>query len=143
MSVSYHQDLTITNDLAALSRGRDLVADAVLQGEFPADWTNRLQIAVDEAVTNIIEHGYEDSPLGEASINLAVHVDDDAFHITISDQGQHFDPNRMSDVDIKRHVEAGYHGGLGVFLMRRIMDVVDYRFENGKENTLSLVKYRP
>jgi serine/threonine-protein kinase RsbW len=143
MTAAYHQELTITNDLAALSRVSDLVSDGVLHGAFPADWTNRLQIAVDEAVTNIIEHGYEDRPLGEATIHLAIQVDEDAFHMTISDQGQHFDPNRMSDIDIQRHVDAGHHGGLGVFLMRRIMDVVDYRYENGKQNTLSLVKYRP
>jgi len=139
----YHQELTITNDLAALSGVRALVADAVLHGEFPATWTNRLQIAVDEAVTNIIEHGYEDRPCGEATINLAAQVSDDEFRITISDQGSHFDPKTMSDVDIQRHVASGHHGGLGVFLMRKIMDVVDYRYEGGKQNTLMLIKYRP
>lgn len=138
-----HQELTITNDLATLAQVRDLVSRSVLAGGFPAAWTNRLQIAVDEAVTNIIEHGYQDQARGSAAIHLATQVSDEEFAITISDQGMRFDPNGMSDIDISKHVASGHNGGLGVFLMRRIMDVVDYRFENGKGNRLILIKYRP
>lgn len=140
---AFQQDLTITNDLATLAQVRDLVAQSVQRSGFPAAWTNRLQIAVDEAVTNTIEHGYEDQMRGSAAIHLSVHADEDEFSITISDQGAPFDPNAASDIDISQHVAAGHNGGLGVFLMRRIMDVVDYRFENGKGNRLILTKYRP
>lgn len=139
----FHQELTITNDLATLAQVRDLIAASVQQGGFPTAWTNRLQIAVDEAVTNIIEHGYQDQPRGEAAIHLSTQVTEDEFRITIADHGTHFDPNTLDEVDIGAHVASGSNGGLGVFLMRRIMDVIDYRFENGKRNRLILVKYRP
>lgn len=139
----FHQELTITNDLATLAQVRDLIAASVQQGGFPAAWTNRLQIAVDEAVTNIIEHGYQDQPRGNAAIHLSTQVTEDEFRITIADQGTRFDPHSLDDIDIASHVASGNNGGLGVFLMRRIMDVVDYRFENGKRNRLILVKYRP
>jgi anti-sigma regulatory factor (Ser/Thr protein kinase) len=49
----HHQDLVITNDLATLAQVRDLVANAVRKGGFQPQYLNRLQIAVDEAVTNI------------------------------------------------------------------------------------------
>lgn len=138
---SYHQELVITNDLATLSQVRDLVAAAVQHGAFPAQFTNRLQIAVDEAVTNIVEHGYADRPRGAATIHLAAQVSPEEFRITVTDHGHTFDPNTLTDIDIERHVAQGHSGGLGVFLMRKIMDVVDYRYEAGKKNRLVLVKY--
>ena len=48
----------------------------------------------------------------------------------------------LGDVDIQRHVRAGNCGGLGVFLMRKIMDLIEYHAETGQKNRLVLVKYR-
>ncbi len=141
-SPAHRQSLAITNDLAALSRVRDLVKFGVEQGGFPPQFLNRLQIAVDEAVTNIIEHGYSEQPPGKATIELVLTVDRDTFRIVIEDYGQTFDPEDLGDVDIQRHVHAGNSGGLGVFLMRKIMDLIEYHAENGKKNRLVLVKYR-
>ena len=136
------QELAISNDLAALTQVRDLVATAIRGGDFPDIMINRLQIAVDEAVTNIIEHGYDDRGPGRGRIILRTETTTDEFRITIIDNGRCFDPTLSSEVDIKRHVAAGHDGGLGVFLIRRIMDVVDYRYESGRENRLILVKKR-
>ena len=134
--------LAITNDLTALWRVRELVKHGVERGGFPAQYLNRLQIAVDEAVTNIVEHGYPDQPPGAATIELLLTVDRDAFRVDIQDHGQTFDPGELGDIDIRRHVEAGSRGGLGVFLMRKIMDLIEYHAETGEKNRLVLVKYR-
>ena len=139
---SYRQDLTISNDLAYLAQVRDLVSRGVQEGDFPAHFLNRLQIAVDEAVTNIIEHGYAEQPRGSAAIELHIDVNQERFRIEIVDHGQTFDPNQLSDVDIQVHVSAGRAGGLGVFLMRKIMDQVDYHYKAGTKNQLVLVKLR-
>ena len=139
----HHQDLVITNDLATLAQVRDLVANAVKKGGFAPQYLNRLQIAVDEAVTNIIEHGYDGKPRGAAHIQISASVSPDEFRIVVIDQGTAFDPNTIGDIEIDQHVAAGQAGGLGVFLMRKIMDVVDYHYETGKRNRLLLVKYRP
>ncbi len=138
----HHQDLVITNDLATLAQVRDLVGNAVRKGGFPQHYLNRLQIAVDEAITNIVEHGYEGRPRGAAHIQISASVSADEFRMVIIDQGTAFDPNTLGDVDIDSHVANGQAGGLGVFLMRRIMDVVDYHYETGKRNRLLLVKFR-
>ena len=138
----YCQNLAITNDLSALPRVRALVQAGVQQGGFPAQDLNRLQIAVDEAVTNIVEHGYADQPPGKATIELALTVDGDAFRMVIEDYGQVFDPKAVGEVDIQHHVQTGNRGGLGVFLMRKIMDVIEYHAETGHRNRLVLVKYR-
>ncbi len=140
--MKFHHHLTISNDHAYLAQVRDLVSRGVSAGDFPGQYLNRLQIAVDEVVTNIIEHGYAGLPRGSATIEIHVDVDSDRFCIQISDNGLSFDPNQMTDIDIQTHVAAGRAGGLGVFLMRKIMDQVEYQFQNGKRNQLTLVKLR-
>jgi len=140
--MKFHHQLTISNDHAYLAQVRDLVSRGVTVGDFPGHYLNRLQIAVDEAVTNIIEHGYAGQPRGSASIEICVDVDSERFRIQISDNGMSFDPNQMNDVDIQTHVAAGKAGGLGVFLMRKIMDQVDYQYQKGTRNQLTLVKLR-
>ena len=139
---AHRQAMAITNDLAALAQVRDLVKSGVEQGGFPPQYLNRLQIAVDEAVTNIVEHGYANLPPGKATIELVLTVDRETFRMVIQDFGQTFDPEDLGDVDIQRHVGAGNCGGLGVFLMRKIMDLIEYHAETGQKNRLVLVKYR-
>lgn len=136
------RELRIANELSELNRVRDEVAAAIIAGGFPTETTNRIIIAVDEAVTNIIEHGYDDIPAGQGMIDIAMQVDPGTFAITITDQGDAFDPRSLSDVDIQRHVAAGRSGGLGVFLIRKIMDVVDYHHETGRHNRLKMIKRR-
>jgi anti-sigma regulatory factor (Ser/Thr protein kinase) len=140
--MTFHHHLTISNDHAYLAQVRDLVSRGVSVGDFPGHYLNRLQIAVDEAVTNIIEHGYAGQARGSASIDITVDVDSERFRIEIIDHGMSFDPNQMNDIDIQSHVAAGKAGGLGVFLMRKIMDQVDYQYQHGSKNQLVLVKLR-
>lgn len=141
-SAHFRAELAITNDLSWLAQVRDLVHRGVVEGSFPEQYLNRLQIAVDEAVTNIIEHGYEETPRGSAAIEVVVDVNHERYRVEIIDQGLSFDPGGTPDVDIASHVAQGRTGGLGVFLMRRIMDQVDYHYRAGKKNQLTLVKFR-
>jgi serine/threonine-protein kinase RsbW len=138
----FHHDMSISNDLAYLAQVRDLVSRSIAEGGFPSHFLNRLQIAVDEAVTNIIEHGYADEPRGSSRIELHVDVTNERFRIEITDHGRTFDPNQITDIDIQQHVLNGRSGGLGVFLMRKIMDQVDYHYQTGGHNQLVLVKLR-
>jgi len=135
------RSLTIFNDMTTLPQVRELVSHGVRDSGFPVTFVNRMQIAVDEAVTNIIEHGYEERPKGTASVWLNLRASPKEFRIEILDEGEHFDPKALGDLDIHAHVEAGHLGGLGVFLMRRIMDVVDYHCEKGQRNRLVLTKH--
>ncbi len=140
MSSFHRHELRIGADVRELERVRREVAEAISIGGFPETYTNRILIAVDEAVTNIIEHGYEEPD--EGSIEIVCEVEPDTFTISIIDQGESFDPRSMTDVDIQRHVAAGKAGGLGIFLIRKIMDVVDYHHETGQHNRLTMVKRR-
>ncbi len=140
MSSFHRHELRIAADMCELERVRSEVAEAIRIGGFPETYTNRILIAVDEAVTNVIEHGYDDP--NEGFIDVICEVEPATFTISIIDQGETFDPRTMSDIDIQRHVAAGKSGGLGIFLIRKIMDVVDYHHETGQHNRLTMVKRR-
>lgn len=137
----FHQQLDITNDLVWLSHVRALVYRGVMEGRFPDSLANRLQIAVDEAVTNVIVHGYEDADPGTATIEVVIDVTHERFRIDILDQGVPFDPASSTEIDMKAHVAAGHSGGLGIYLMNRIMDRVDYHTCLDGKNQLSLIKF--
>ncbi|HYE08438.1 MAG TPA: ATP-binding protein [Planctomycetota bacterium] len=132
--------LTIVNDLTCLPQVRELVRRGIESGGFPGHYLNRLQIAVDEAVTNIIEHGYAGVAPGRGTITIALSADRACFRIVIEDDGRSFDPQNLPEVDVKKHAAAGHTGGLGIFLIRRVMDEIQYNFENGRRNQLVLVK---
>lgn len=141
--MAYSDEARIPNDLCQLPRIRDMVAKAVREGGFAPAYINRLQIAVEEAVTNIIEHGLSDRRRGEAEIHIEIESSPERFAVAVTDNGQSFDPGSLGDVDLASHVATGRAGGLGVFLMRRIMDVVDYHSERGQSNRLVIIKNRP
>jgi serine/threonine-protein kinase RsbW len=92
-------------------------------------------------VTNIIEHGYPSQPPGKASIELDLTVEPTCFRMIIEDHGLTFDPEDFGDIDVRKHVNEGRSGGLGVFLMRKIMDLIEYHSQKGKKNRLVLLKY--
>jgi len=140
--VSAHEaTITVTNDTGELSRVREMVREGVAESGFPVKLLNRVTIAVDEAVTNIMEHAFPDVPNGRGTIEIRQVVDAERYEVTIIDDGMlHYDPREHDTVDIQEHVESGKDSGLGIFLIRRIMDQVEYAFEKGSRNRLTMVK---
>lgn len=131
--------LVVTNETKYLIVVRDFVQRMMKHSRLDAADENKIILAVDEAVTNIIEHGY---PLGqEGSIEVEVESDDSRFTVRVRDEAPRFDPAGENELDIDDHVKAGRKKGLGIFLMRRIMDEVRYAFVEGRRNELTLVKY--
>lgn len=63
------------------------------------------------------------------------------FEVVIYDTGCSFNPKDVTTPDIQQFIREGRRGGLGVFLMRKIMDEVEYVFQEGIRNELRMVKY--
>ena len=99
----------------------------------------RCQLAVDEACTNIIEHGYEGEGRGE--IVLRCEPGDGELVITSRDQGKRFDPDAVPAPTLDASLEDMQIGGLGLYFMRQVMDAVDFTYAAGT-NQLVLVKKR-
>jgi anti-sigma regulatory factor (Ser/Thr protein kinase) len=96
-----------------------------------------LNLVIEEALTNIILYGYNDSD--NHIIEILLTRGDGQISITIKDDGLEFDPTKMRDPDTTLSVEERPIGGLGIFLIKQIMDKVQYMRE-GKINYLILTK---
>jgi anti-sigma regulatory factor (Ser/Thr protein kinase) len=131
--------LVVSNDTKHLMLVRDFVSRLIRQSRLAKEEENKVILAVDEAVTNIIEHGYDEG--ADGSIEIEVEADDDQFKIMIRDSGRVFNPESIPNPDMKEHVTRGHKKGLGIFLMRQIMDEVRYKFRDGVKNELTLVKF--
>jgi len=95
------------------------------------------QLAADEAASNIIEHGYAGKT--GASFELTCEFKRDRLVITFYDQGITFDVSKAAKPDVKADLSERKIGGLGIYLMHKLMDEVHYR-STGSENILTLVK---
>ena len=139
MSGSLKDRLSVSNDTSHLLAVRDFISRMARHGGLGPDEVHKIVLAIDEAVTNIIEHGYNKGERG--TIDLEADWDKDRFQVVIRDSARVFNPEAIPPPDMEEHVKAGRKKGLGLFLMRQIMDEVRYRYKDGVQNELTLVKY--
>ena len=97
------------------------------------------RVAVDEACTNSMEHAYDGQPDGEVRVCCYVECDD--FVVRVTDYGRSFDPSAVAPPDLSSPIEDRPIGGLGLFLMRRLMDGVEYR-SNEKVGNQTVMRKR-
>lgn len=133
------EQFRIKNDTKHLSHLRRHLLENIRETDLQSGEETKIVLAVDEAVTNIIEHGYDDQL--EGWIDLRFEADQGRLKIVIRDMGKRFDPNSIRNPDIVKCVREGQSHGLGIFLIRQIMDEVRYRFQEGQKNQLTLIKY--
>ena len=134
-----HDRIVITNDTKFLGFVREFMSRMIRQSALSREDENKIILAVDEAVANIIEHAYENQR--EGTIEVECEADAKRFLVTIRDSGQKFSPDGITTPDIDGHVKSKKKKGLGIYLMRLIMDEVRYTFREGIQNELVLVKY--
>jgi serine/threonine-protein kinase RsbW len=140
MTEPVSRELKIPNETSRLAEVREAVREVVAEAGFPDGELNRLTLAVDESVTNIMEHAYEDDLEGEMFIEVSLRSSDSEFTACIRDRGKAFDPTDVPAPDLSHHVQEGRRHGLGIFLMRRIMDEVSYTTGPDGLNELKLTK---
>lgn len=95
------------------------------------------QIAVDEACTNIIEHGYEGEDRGQ--IEVVCQVDSGILQIDLLDQSPPFDITQVPEPQLNKAIEETSVGGLGIYFIKKVMDVVTFEHSGGV-NRLTMVK---
>jgi len=99
-----------------------------------------VQLAVDEAASNIIEHAYGDQDQG--NIECSYDVRPDKLIIVIKDYGKPFDPEFVAHPDLKSDPCERDPRGLGLHFMRSLMDSLEFAFNGGGGNVLTMVKHR-
>lgn len=99
-----------------------------------------VQLAVDEAATNIIEHAYEGEGVGD--IELTCELMSNGIKVVLHDHGQPFDPGSLPTPALNVPLDQLKPRGLGVFLIHQMMDEVNYKFSPKNGNILTMVKYK-
>ena len=127
--------LKIPPTLDQLERIAAVVEDLGEQDNWPPDLIFKVNLVLDELSVNIVNYG------GEASeIEVSLAADAEEVRVVISDDGKPFDPlNDAAEPDLDAALEDRPIGGLGIHLVREMMDELHYRRENGK-NRLAMVK---
>jgi serine/threonine-protein kinase RsbW len=136
-----HRELVVPNDTQYLVTVREEVTKVVSQSAFSARDQKLLIVAVDEAITNIMEHAYDNNLEGELDVELILEADASRFEVIIRDSGKEFDPTAVDIPDITAHIRKGQKHGLGIFLIRQIMDEINYTYVHGEKNQLQMIKY--
>ena len=117
---------------------REFVGDIAREGGFSDKDVYNIQLATDEAASNIIEHAYEN--VSDGILELSCGVKKDVITIVLIDHGESFDPSEVPLPDLKADLSDRKIGGLGIFLMRKLMDEVTYEPRPDKSNVLTMTK---
>lgn len=133
--------LTILSRTEKLKSVRDFVAAEATAFGFDEETVNKISIAVDEACTNIIKHSYEFAK--DKSIDITITTQKEQFEIIIAHNGKTFNPDAVEQPDMKEYLTHYRRGGLGMHLMRSLMDRVEYAVKNGKRSEVRMVKFLP
>jgi serine/threonine-protein kinase RsbW len=131
--------LKVTSRTENLSVIRKFIQSAAEQLGIKPGITEDVMLAVDEACTNIIKHAYKSYPEGEIFLNLK--YSDHKLTIIIVDYGNSFNPENVPDPDLQKYYQQHRVGGLGMYLMKTLMDEVRYNSIPGKYNEVYLTKY--
>jgi len=129
--------LLIHNDIQQIPQLADFVETIAEEKHLDHSLTLSLNLALEEAVTNVIMYAYPEGTDGLVDIEAIIR--EHSLSFVISDSGQPFDPTAQPDADVSQSIENRQVGGLGIYLVRSIMDNVSYE-RNGGKNILSMTK---
>ena len=134
------QRLTVPGRFEYLAQIAEFVTQTAREAGLTDDDVFHVEMAVDEACSNVIEHAYADKA-GEIELSCAV-PEYGRLEIVIHDHGDPFDPELVPEprVGDSAGLDTMQEGGLGLYFMRKLMDEVRFSFAPGHGNTLYMVK---
>ncbi len=117
-------NLKVPGHERSLGQIRDFVNEVCSELGVASKTTNSMKLAIDEACANIIKHAYREE---EGSIEITISTSGpNHLSISLTDHGESFELQKIRTPDLRRYVATGRKGGLGLFLMNRLMDEVNY-----------------
>jgi len=106
---------------------------------FNEDDVNKIELAVDEGCANVVKHAYQKD--SQNPIDLVIELDYKKITIIISDQGRGFDISQISRKNVKEYLAEMRVGGLGIYLMKALMDEVEFESTPGAKTSVKMSKY--
>lgn len=131
------RNIVLPNDVNTVTRLQPFIEEIGETLGLSSSQTSKLNLAVEEAVVNVMNYAYPAGTYGEVSIDAK--ADGKQLEIILTDCGMPFDPTVCKDVDTTLSADKRPIGGLGIHLVRQIMDSVSYE-RVGENNVLTLVK---
>ncbi|MCW9705245.1 ATP-binding protein [Fodinibius salsisoli] len=129
--------ITVPASTEHLAEVRSFVADHATNSGFKENEVADIRLAVDEAYTNIIKHAYNNDK--QKSVDIELGYDNTEFWVALLDTGDAFDPQRYDKPDIRQKIKEKKRGGVGVYLIRKLMDAVEYQTDDAV-NTIRMTK---
>jgi anti-sigma regulatory factor (Ser/Thr protein kinase) len=129
--------LRIPAELNQLAIVRRFVQETAATLGASAAAVDELALAVDESITNVLVHGYQNRP-GEVEIEIG--RADEALVVHLRDQAPPFDPTRLPTPDVTLPLDKRRVGGMGILLIRHFVDALTYRLTSEGGNELTLIK---
>ncbi len=129
--------LTLHNDVQEIPRLATFIEEIAENHAIDMATSMNLNLAMEEAVVNVMNYAYPKESVN--NIDITAEVDDEEIAFSIADSGIPFDPTQKGEPDLSLDAEDRPIGGLGIHLVRQLMDTLDYRYENG-HNILTLKK---
>jgi len=129
--------LTLHNDVQEVPLLATFMETISEENGMDMEMSMNINLAVEEAVVNVMNYAYPEGTVGEVKIDAS--VVDELLTITIADSGSPFDPTEKENPDINLPAEERSIGGLGILLVRQFMDTVAYQRTDGM-NILTLTK---
>ena len=130
--------LQVPSSTENLAMIREIVSSIGTQAGLESADIAKLELAVDEACANVIEHAYGHDATKEVVIRAT--FDDETLRIEVEDTGRGFDPGTVKPEEVEKLIHERKTGGLGMRLMKTLMDEVHYEIEPGQKNKLRMVK---
>ncbi len=128
--------MTVPADISQLPKVSEAVENSLAQNGCPAKVITRMLVAVDEIMNNIASYAYTD---GGGYVDVDFGVEGENAFIKFTDSGKPYNPLEKADPDISLSADDRLPGGLGILMVKRTMDSIDYARENGK-NVLTIRK---
>lgn len=129
--------LTLPNDIETIPQLNEFIDEFCEEQGIDMGVCASLNLAIEEAVVNVMNYAYPEGTIGYVDIEME--GDKESMTVVLRDSGIPFDPTKKEDVDTTLSVEERKIGGLGIHLVRRIMDEVTYEYADHK-NILTLRK---
>ena len=132
--------ITLPNDIDTIPSLAEFIDQECEEAGVDMGTTMQMNLAVEEAVVNVMNYAYPKGTTGTVEIGCV--ITDTNITFTVTDSGVAFDPTAKSDVDTTLDVEERPIGGLGIHLVRQIMDSIAYERTADGHNVLTMSKVR-
>jgi len=135
--------IKLPSETANLDIIRKFVSGIAENLGFSDDDIYKIELAVDEACSNVIKHAYRNMKNNrkEKIIDITVKIKPKQLEIIVADKGKGFHPEKLREPKIEEYMKKMKRGGLGIYLMKSMMDEVKFKIKPGVRNEVKLIKY--